>query len=180
MGPPLMFENVLFRSVLPHHPMKKLIAILILFSASVAVTAQNPQNGRFMAVDEVRPGMKGIGRTVFEGTAIQDFQVEVMGVLRNVQPKQDLILARLSGGPLDKTGVIQGMSGSPVYINGRLVGAVAFSFPFAKDPIAGIQPIAQMLDLLDRPAPAPVPASMTPDAITPGKTPAAFVFVMME
>ncbi|HZI51366.1 MAG TPA: SpoIVB peptidase S55 domain-containing protein [Terriglobia bacterium] len=175
-----MFENVLFRSVLPHHPMKKLIAILILFSASVAVTAQNPQNGRFMAVDEVRPGMKGIGRTVFEGTAIQDFQVEVMGVLRNVQPKQDLILARLSGGPLDKTGVIQGMSGSPVYINGRLVGAVAFSFPFAKDPIAGIQPIAQMLDLLDRPAPAPVPASTTPDAITPGKTPAAFVFEMME
>ncbi|HET9220387.1 MAG TPA: SpoIVB peptidase S55 domain-containing protein, partial [Terriglobia bacterium] len=145
--------------------MKKLTAILLLFCASIAIAAQTPSNGRFMPVEEVRPGMKGVGRTVFEGTTIQDFQVEVMGVLRNVQPKKDLILARLSGGPLEKTGVIQGMSGSPVYINGRLVGAVAYSFPYAKDPIAGIQPIAQMLDLLDRPSPAPVPVATDPDQV---------------
>ena len=74
--------------------------------------------------------MKGIGRTVFEGTAITEFQVEMLGVLKNYGPKQDLILARLAGGPLDRTGVIQGMSGSPVYVDGRLVGAVAFAFPF--------------------------------------------------
>ena len=175
-----MFENVLFRSVSTDHPMKKLTAILLLFCASIAIAAQTPSNGRFMPVEEVRPGMKGVGRTVFEGTTIQDFQVEVMGVLRNVQPRQDLILARLSGGPLEKTGVIQGMSGSPVYINGRLVGAVAYSFPYAKDPIAGIQPIAQMLELLDRPAPTPVPAATDPDQVAPIKTPAAFVFEMME
>lgn len=163
--------------------MKKLTVILILLYSAIAVPtqyAQNPQTARFMTVDEVRPGMKGIGRTVFEGVAIEEFQAEIMGVLKNVQPKQDLILARLSGGPLEKTGVIQGMSGSPVYINGRLVGAVAYSFPFAKDPIAGIQPISQMLDLLDRRSAAPAAAAIGSDQIAPAQTPAAFVFGMME
>src|SRR5262245_27758971 len=160
--------------------MKKFAIILILLTASIVATGQNPGSGRFMVVDEVRPGMKGVGRTVFEGTTIQDFQVEIMGVLKNVQPKQDVILARLSGGPLERTGVIQGMSGSPVYIDGRLVGAVAFSFPFAKDPIAGIQPISQMLEILDRrPAPA-TPAAVAPEQITPTQMPAAFVFDMLE
>src|SRR6185503_15022094 len=130
-------------------------------------SGQNSRSTRFMAIDEVRPGMKGVGKTVFEGTRIEEFQVEIMGVLKNVQPRQDLILARLSGGPLEKTGVIQGMSGSPVYINGRLVGAVAFSFPYAKDPIAGIQPIGQMLDLLNRPTPAPIPAAVNPEQVAP-------------
>jgi hypothetical protein len=66
-------------------------------------------------------------------------------VLENVGPKQSIILARLSGGPLEKTGVLQGMSGSPVYINGQLIGAVAMAFPFTKEPIAGIRPIEEML-----------------------------------
>ena len=92
--------------------MKKLAAILIILCViAVPTFGQNVPGGRFMTVDELRPGMKGIGKTVFEGTLIQDFQVEIMGVLKNVQPRQDLILARLSGGPLEKTGVIQGMSG---------------------------------------------------------------------
>jgi hypothetical protein len=160
--------------------MKKFTAILLLLCTAIVVSAQNPRNTRFMGVDEVRPGMKGVGRTVFEGTAIQEFQVEIMGILKNVQPKQDLILARLSGGPLEKTGVIQGMSGSPVYIDGRLLGAVAYSFPFAKDPIAGIQPIAQMLELLDRPPAATRPAAAGPESIVPAHTPAAFVFGMMD
>jgi SpoIVB peptidase S55 len=160
--------------------MKKLTAVLILIAASIVAAGQGTQAGRFMTVDEVRAGMKGIGRTVFEGTAIQEFQVEIMGVLKNVQPKQDLILARLSGGPMEKTGVIQGMSGSPVYINGRLLGAVAFSFPYAKDPIAGIQPISQMLDLLNRPNPPLTPAAAGPEQIAPALTPAAFVFERME
>ena len=66
-------------------------------------------------------------------------------MLDNTGPKQSLILARLSGGPLEHTGVMQGMSGSPVYIDGKLVGAVALAFPFAKDPIAGVRPIEEML-----------------------------------
>src|SRR5438034_10663479 len=108
------------------------------------------QTSKFMSADEVRPGMKGIGRTVFQGTKIETFDVELLGVLKNFAPKQDMILARLSGGPLARTGVIAGMSGSPVYIDGKLLGAVAFSFPFSTEPIAGIQPIQQMLGLLDQ------------------------------
>src|SRR6185436_18534313 len=93
----------------------------------------------------------------------------------------DLILARLSGGPLEKTGVIQGMSGSPVYIDGKLIGAVAYSFPFAKDPIAGIQPIGQMLDILDpRGVTPPRAAAISPDQIVPAQTPAAFVFGLLD
>jgi len=89
--------------------------------------------------------MHGTGRTVFNGNKVEDFQVEILGVLDNIGPKESLILARLSGGPLEHTGVMQGMSGSPVYIDGKLVGAVAMAFPFAKDPIAGIRPIEAML-----------------------------------
>jgi hypothetical protein len=96
--------------------------------------------------------MRGTGRTVFSGSEVDEFQVEILGVLDNVGPKESLILARLSGGPLEHTGVMAGMSGSPVYIDGRLVGAVAMAFPFAKDPIAGIRPIQDMM----RPATAPV------------------------
>jgi hypothetical protein len=89
--------------------------------------------------------MHGTGRTVFSGNRIDDFQVEILGVLDNFGPKESLILGKLSGGPLEHTGVMEGMSGSPVYIDGKLVGAVAFAFPFAKDPIAGIRPIEEML-----------------------------------
>ena len=89
--------------------------------------------------------MHATGRTVFSGNRIEDFQVEILGVLDNFGPKESLILARLSGGPLEHTGVMQGMSGSPVYIDGKLAGAVAMAFPYAKDPIAGIRPIEEMV-----------------------------------
>lgn len=92
--------------------------------------------------------MVGVGRTVFEGTNLKDFNVHILGVLRNVQgPRRDLILARLDGAGLAESGVAQGMSGSPVYIDGRLVGAVSYSIgSFSKEPIAGITPIAEMKD----------------------------------
>ena len=83
---------------------------------------------------------------MFEGTKIEDFKVTVIGVLENVGPKQSMIVARLEGGPLEKTGVIAGMSGSPVYIDGKLIGAVAYGFPFSKETIGGITPIADMID----------------------------------
>src|SRR6185436_12907363 len=98
-----------------------------------------------LPLKDVRTGQRGFGRTVFSGTKVEEFQVEILGVLENVAPRQSIILARLSGGPLAKTGVMQGMSGSPVYINGKLVGAVAMGFPGAKDAIAGIRPIEEML-----------------------------------
>src|SRR6187431_1132746 len=99
-----------------------------------------------MPLDQIKPGMVGVGRTVFEGTKIEDFKVTVIGVLENVGPRQSMIVARLEGGPLAKTGVIAGMSGSPVYIDGKLVGAVAYGFPFSKETIGGITPIGEMID----------------------------------
>jgi hypothetical protein len=111
------------------------------FALAAALHAQTA----FFPLKDVTPGLRGIGKTVFSGNRIEEFQVEVLGVLENIGPKQSLILARLSGGPLEKTGVLQGMSGSPVYIDGRLAGAVALAFPFAKEPIAGIRPIEEMV-----------------------------------
>jgi len=108
---------------------------------AAALSAQTP----FFPLKDLKPGMRGTGRTVFSGSRIDEFQVEILGVLENVGPKESLILARLSGGPLEHTGVMQGMSGSPVYIDGELVGAVAMAFPYAKDPIAGIRPIEDMV-----------------------------------
>jgi hypothetical protein len=98
---------------------------------------------------DIRAGQHAIGKTVFQGNKISEFQVEILGVLDNVGPRQSIILARLSGGPLTETGVMQGMSGSPVYIDGRLVGAVALGFNFSKEPIAGIRPIEEMLAVGD-------------------------------
>jgi hypothetical protein len=106
-----------------------------------------------MTVDEIRPGMKAVGLTVFKASAIEKFDAEILGVLRKVRTQGDLIIARLSGGPLETTGVIAGMSGSPVYISNRLIGAVAFSWSFSKEAIAGITPIADMLTTLDQPPP---------------------------
>jgi len=104
----------------------------------------------FMPLDEVKPGMKGIGRTVFRGTEVEEFEAEVLGVLKNISPRQDAILARLSGGPLEKTGVMGGMSGSPVYVDGRLIGAVSFSFPFSKEAVAGVTPIEQLVGTFEQ------------------------------
>jgi len=88
--------------------------------------------------------MKGIGRTVMKGTKVETFQAEVLGVLKNTSPGRDLVICRLSGLNLEKTGVIAGMSGSPVYIENKLVGAVAYAWPYGKEPIAGITPFSQM------------------------------------
>ena len=92
--------------------------------------------------------MVGVGRTVLQGTELQEFKVHILGVLKNVQgPRRDLILARLEGAGLEESGVAQGMSGSPVYVDGRLIGAVSYSVgAFSKEPIAGITPIEEMKD----------------------------------
>src|SRR5688500_720208 len=126
-------------------PFKMLVSALAL----VGFVAAKPEAQiRTFPVDDLKAGMVGIGKTVFEGDRLDEFQVHVLGVLRNViGPRRNLILARLEGGPLAHTGVIAGMSGSPVYIDGRLVGAVSYSLgQFSKEPIAGITPIDEMID----------------------------------
>ncbi len=107
-----------------------------------------PAQSRTFPVDELRVGMVGVGKTVFEGDRLDEFKVQILGVLKNViGTRRNLILARLEGGPLAKTGVIAGMSGSPVYIDGRLVGAVSYSLgQFSTEPIAGITPIGEMTE----------------------------------
>jgi hypothetical protein len=116
-------------------------ALICIVCLSWTASAATP----FFPLRDVRPGLKGIGRTVFHGGQVEEFQVEILGVLENSGPQKSIILARLSGGPLAQTGVMQGMSGSPVYIDGKLLGAIALGFPFSKEPITGIQPIEQMV-----------------------------------
>lgn len=100
-----------------------------------------------MPINQIKAGMKGKGKSVFVQDKVEEFDVEILGVLANVLPKKDIILARLTGKGLENTGVISGMSGSPVYLEGKLIGAIAYSFPFAKEAIAGITPIGEMLSL---------------------------------
>ena len=113
---------------------------VVLFAAA-SLLAEMP----IFPLREVRAGQHGVGRTVLQGNKISEFQVEILGVLENLGPKQSIIIGRLSGAGLENAGVLEGMSGSPVYIDGRLVGAVALAFPFSKEPIAGIRPIEDML-----------------------------------
>ena len=127
--------------------------LLVLFcsymlTAPSAPAAQLPGTALF-PLSEIQRGMKGVGRSVFQGSKIEEFQVEILGVLKNVSPGQNIILGRLSGSGLERAGVLAGMSGSPVYIDGRLAGAVALAFQFSKDPIAGITPIEQMLQAFE-------------------------------
>lgn len=94
--------------------------------------------------------MKGEGRSVFQGNRISRFGAEVIGLMENIAPKRNLILVRLTGDPVDRTGVQEGMSGSPVYVDGRVIGAVAYSWAFSKEAIAGVTPIEEMLEVQRR------------------------------
>ncbi len=107
---------------------------------------------KFMKSGDLKEGMTGYGLTVFRGIKIERFEVEILGVLENEYSETNLILARCSGGPLAKTGVIAGMSGSPVYVEEKLIGALAYAWPFTTEAIAGITPIENMLPVLDLPA----------------------------
>ena len=123
-------------------------AALVLWLFSGAAAAFSTE---FYPQEEVRPGLSGIGTSVFRGTAIDTFGVEIIGLERNrLRPGKNLILARLSGAGLEETGVIRGMSGSPVYIDGRLLGAVSYGWAFSKEPICGITPVADMLAVMER------------------------------
>src|SRR6266511_2211666 len=141
-----------FSRIMIGEPMRIARRVLMLLAplAGVAVATSSLLSGAatHMAVSEIRPGMIGVGRTVFDGTHVEEFKVNVIGVLENViGTHRSLILAKLEGGPLANTGVIAGMSGSPVYVDGRLIGAISYALgAFSKEPIAGITPIAEMTD----------------------------------
>jgi len=150
------------------------IAVLLILLSAVVVHAQKEVTAHnrpaaaatspaIIPLDQIHEGMKGAALTVFQGVKPESMDVEVLGVMRNVNgPKGDIILVRLHGTKPEYTGVVAGMSGSPVYINGKLAGALAFRIgEFSKEPIAGVTPIEEMLEIsaLDR-RPAPMRASL--------------------
>jgi hypothetical protein len=102
-----------------------------------------------MPLAQIHKGMRGYGLTVFEGTRLDKFQVEVVGVLNNIGPGQNLILIRVDAPEVQRAGIIAGMSGSPVFIDGKVIGALAYAWQFAKEPIAGVTPIDEMLKIAD-------------------------------
>src|ERR1700678_1599716 len=155
--------------------MKKLavaVSVIFLFCALVSL-AQKPDSAPSVAapnhptipVSQIHAGMRGVAYTVFEGVKPESMDVEVLSVLHNVNgPKGDVILVRLHGQKVEYTGVVAGMSGSPVYLDGKLAGALAFRIgEFSKEPIAGVTPIASMLEInaLDR-SPAEEAAAARP------------------
>jgi hypothetical protein len=139
-----------------------------LVPAQTPVPAPTPaagQNPPIIPVSDIHTGMRGVAYTVFEGVKPEAMEVEVLGVLHNVNgPKGNIILVRLHGQKVEYTGVVAGMSGSPVYLDGKLAGALSFRIgEFSKEPIAGVTPIADMLEInaLDR-SPAEETSSAKP------------------
>jgi hypothetical protein len=145
-----------------HFAVLALAAAISLFAVSGSAPAQTPPDkaagppvgGGFFPLSEVHRGLMGTAWTVFTGTQPEPMQVEILGVLRGARgPGHDMILAQLHGAKPEYTGVVAGMSGSPVYIGNRLLGSLSFRIgQFSKDPIAGITPIEQMLEVRDLPA----------------------------
>ncbi len=130
--------------------LRRAISSLLLCFVSVAAFSVQPSSKiQIMPEDQVKAGMHGVAYTVFEGVTPEPMDVEILGVLRDMAgPKSDVILARLHGKKVEYTGVVAGMSGSPVYIDGKLVGAIAYRIgEFSKEPIAGITPAASMLEI---------------------------------
>src|SRR5213082_4078715 len=137
---------------------------LLLYFATFAQTSKSVET---IPVSQIRPGMHGVAYTVFEGTKPEAMQVEVLGVLKNANgPKGDVILVRLGGRKAEYRGVVAGMSGSPVYFDGKLAGALAFRIgEFSKEPIAGVTPISEMLEISaidSTPTSVPVQAKSLP------------------
>lgn len=137
-----------------------LFILLFFFTSSFAQTqakldsektSQTVSKTQFFPLEALKAGMRGTARTVFSGSEPEEFNVEILGIVPGgIGPRQDLIVGRISGGSADRTSVFAGMSGSPVYIDGKLVGAISYSFPFAKEPICGITPIEQMITIFEQ------------------------------
>src|ERR1700757_3009292 len=143
-----------------------LLAIVLLLLGSVLpdsflTFADTPETNEILPIDQVKTGMKGYAYTIFEGDQIEKFDLVVLGVMPNfLGPKQSIILVQLLGAKVEHTGVVAGMSGSPVYIDGKLVGALSLKLGiFTKEAIAGVTPIE---DMLHPPVPNAVARSSPP------------------
>ena len=145
---------------------KSILALFFCWSLSMAQAVD------FMPVSEVQTGMEGIAKTVLVGDDISTFNVKVLGVMENRGPSGDLILAKFSGPVMEQTGgIAHGMSGSPVYINGKLVGAVAYGWGFADGTVGMITPIEDMVKLWNIPYEKNLSNSWSDDRLIPMGTP---------
>lgn len=146
----------------PRIPVVLLTILFIFLNVPAQIQSPAGRSGSIpiFPVSELREGMTGTARTVFRGHKSEEFNVEIIGVIPNwIGPKQDMIVGKLSGANAERTSVFAGMSGSPVYIDGKLVGAISYSFPFSKEPICGITPFEQMASVVEQ-SPLTRPASM--------------------
>jgi SpoIVB peptidase S55 len=136
---------------------RKVVTSLVIRKFSVlialALCASTVAAAERMPLSQIEKGMKGYGLTVFEGTKVEKFDVEILGVLTNIGPGQNLILAKVDHEVVRRAGIIAGMSGSPVFIDGKVIGALAYAWQFSKEPVAGITPIEEMLKIAHVTAP---------------------------
>lgn len=146
--------------------LKLILTCLIFILSSIRIFAQE-----IIPMSDIKEGMKGIGYTIVKGTNIEPFDVEVVSILKKSWHGSDAILIRLSGLNLEHSGTVAGMSGSPIYFDGKLAGALSFGWSFAKDPIAGVTPIEEMYKLYDDTNTSPRGISTAQNAL---KTPLLF------
>ncbi len=149
-------EHLVRGVVAPVRRILRSLALTGVLAAAAAPAFAHPTD--ILPAEALAPGMKGYGFSdLGDGKGVQRFEVEIVGLLKSYAPRQDLILARVAGPFLEKTGIIAGMSGSPIYVDGRLIGALAYGWPFSREAICGITPIQSMLDIRKAPAAPPVP-----------------------
>ena len=149
------------------HALLVTLALAGLIASVPAALARDEARSGVMGISEIRRGMKGYGLTVFEGVKPERFDVEIIDVLYNFRPKQELILVKTSHPRLDVAKVVAGMSGSPIYVNGKMIGAYAYGWTFGKEPVAGVTPIKPMLEEMRLPLPDSIDG--WPLKLVPGK-----------
>lgn len=156
-------------------PTGLLVGLLASVAVGAGVAHAVPIPSDVLPLGDVKPGMKGYGLTVFSGTTPERFDIEVISTLHSFRPNQDLILVKTPNHPrLDIARTVAGMSGSPIYLNGKMIGAYAYGWLFGSEAIAGVTPIESMLQELARPLPAvvaPKGAAPLPGAGLPGGAP---------
>ena len=132
-------------------PPGRFVTILLALVVSAAVPPRAMAAEAFLPLDQVKPGQRAVGRTVFSGRTIETFDLEIVGVLPGGRTEGAMILARGLGTRIEHSGIAAGMSGSPIYVDGKIIGALAFGWPFSRDALCGIQPIADMLEVMRHP-----------------------------
>lgn len=155
----------------PCKPWRCVFVLVALLADARGVRAES--RPAILPLTDVRPGMVGEAYTVFSGTRPEPFKVRIVSVMRGFLPKQDIILVRAEDPRLEVTGIAAGMSGSPVYVDGKLMGAIAYGWSFAKEPLAGVTPVEPMLASLDRPDRPPSDPSSEPLPMVELQGPAA-------